>query len=149
MALIIIAILVTVSAIVSMLIQAELEFSILSRESQKAFFASDAGTECAIYWDIRGYAFATSSPGYQMAIDCANFSGIPAGSDKTGAGYHNFWEFAMTLPNDTCVEVKIDKTSQPTTLIYAYGYNGGFVSANECDVSGVPELVERGLRVSY
>ena len=139
MTLILVSIIVTISATIAIIIGGELEFSALSRESQKSFFAADAGTECAIYWDIRKYSFSTSTP---LAISCASYSGMPTESPN------DFFSFALGYSNGSCAEVTVDKRSPPATVIEARGYNVANASGIQCQ-STDPRLVERALRVTY
>lgn len=138
--LIVVSIIVTISATVAIVIGGELEFSALSRESQKSFFAADAGSECAIYWDIKEYAFSSSSP---TAINCLSFSGTP-----TANGDNTYFTFSMNLNNGSCVDVVVDKRSPPATAIESFGYNYASVSGGTCQ-STDSRLVERALRVRY
>jgi len=64
---IIVSIVLAVSVGVSNIVSTEISLSNTSRQSQLAFYASDAGVDCAIYWDTihSGFsksAFATSTP---------------------------------------------------------------------------------------
>src|SRR3989338_4365174 len=43
------------------IVSKEILLSSAGRESQFAFYAADSGIECALYWDVQGNAFATSS----------------------------------------------------------------------------------------
>src|SRR3990167_3198528 len=49
--------------------QKELILSSLGRDSQYAFYAADTAAECALYWDVRHQAFATSAPS-SFNIEC-------------------------------------------------------------------------------
>jgi hypothetical protein len=50
--------------------QKQLILSSLSRTSQYAFYAADAGAECALYWDLRHTAFGSSSTDPLTEITC-------------------------------------------------------------------------------
>src|SRR3990167_11151100 len=41
----------------------EIVLSSAGKESEKAFFAADTGTECALYWDRRGGVFSNTPGG--------------------------------------------------------------------------------------
>src|SRR3989344_6801923 len=69
LAIITVSISLAISLTVSALIMSEIEFSSFTRESQKSFYAADAGIECALYWDLKKMAFSTSTPG---TISCAD-----------------------------------------------------------------------------
>jgi len=107
----------------------EVQLSASSQESQKAFYAADTGAECALYWDIQGRAFATSS---QESITCADESVM------VGGGFIS--DFSLTLANGSCVDVNVDK-SGVQTIVSSRGHN-------TCDIND-PRRVERGLRVTY
>lgn len=110
----------------------ELRISSSSRDSQLAFYAADAGTECALYWDIQERAFSTTTP--TNVITCA-------GSNMTvGGGVIS--DFSLpALPNGACASVNVNKSSPVQTVITSRGYN-------TCN-SGDPRRVERALRVAY
>ncbi|MBI5004629.1 MAG: hypothetical protein HZC04_00370 [Candidatus Lloydbacteria bacterium] len=109
----------------------ELRISSSSRDSQLAFYAADAGTECALYWDVQERAFSTST---QNAITCA-------GSSMTvGGGVIS--DFSLpALPNGACASVNVNKSSPVQTVVTSRGYN-------TCNL-GDPRRVERALRVTY
>ena len=67
-ALIIISIVMAVSLAVFSLISGGLPLAEIIKNSQKAFFAADAGAECVLYWDIKEDAFDSSNP---KDITCA------------------------------------------------------------------------------
>ncbi|MBI2507281.1 MAG: hypothetical protein HYW09_01565 [Candidatus Niyogibacteria bacterium] len=116
-----------VSLGLSGLIMGQIQLSGTGRDSQLAFYASDTGVECARYWDGVGSAFATSS---QSVINCAGVDHIVGGSYVSS--------FSLNLDNGSCVEVTVDKTGLPETVITSLG-------RNPCD----GRKVERGLRVRY
>jgi hypothetical protein len=96
--------------------QKEIVLSSIGRDSQFAFYAADAGSECALYWDFQG-AFASSTP-YTGAtcngVDLGTIGGQPLGTPS---------EFQFEM-NDDCVIVSVVKDSVwPNTLITARGYN--------------------------
>ena len=103
----------------------------MGRESQKAFFASDSGIECSLYWDLKQNAFATSTT---SNINCA-------GSSFTVGGSSGISEFDISFTNGACSHVKVDKTVYPQTKIYSYG-------RNTCNLSD-PNRVERALEIIY
>lgn len=109
----------------------ELIISSSSRDSQFAFYAADAGAECALYWDVQKRAFSTST---QNVITCA-------GSNMTvGGGVIS--DFSLpALPNGACASVNVNKSSPAQTVIISRGYN-------TCNLDD-PRRVERALRVAY
>lgn len=128
----------------------EVILSSFGRESQVAFYAADAGAECALYWSIKG-AFATSTdsgaatgcPGpSQISINCGVFKLTPNISycDKFSA-ITNF-----SLDDGVCVDVTVSKNGLQkdgtiTTQIDSRGHN-------TCDQNS-PTFVERGLKFNY
>ncbi len=140
---IVISIVLSASLAVAVLILGEIEFSILSRESQRAFFAADAGAECALYWDIKKYSFATDSPAANPALNCADVIAsstpriIPPSPPDT-----YYWSFTLRFANNTKANVTITKTGYPAfTVVRSYGYNSQ--NANE------KNFVQRAIEVSY
>lgn len=133
LSMIVISIVLTASMSISILIMGEIEFSILSRESQRAFFAADAGTECALYWDLRGRAFQIEVD--SLLISCVGLENFSVPNSD------NIWHFTLSFSNGSRAEVYVDKTNYPITQIRSYGYNK--------DAIGGGDLVERALRVTY
>lgn len=146
LALLISSIVLAISLSVFGIIIREISLSTSARESRLAFYAANAGVECAIYWDFVQGAFATSNPA-ATTITCNNQSfdvGGPSGVNT----------FQLDLDNGACAfEVEVAKicrgdlggcgdnepNKQIATEIRARGHNtcaGGFI-------------VERGLLVSY
>ncbi len=116
---------------ISVFIIRELLISSTGRESQKAFFASDSGAECALYWDIKQDAFEISST---HVISCA-------GTSPTVGGPSGISEFDLTFTNGACTHVKVNKTIPFSTIIDSAGHN-------TCNLND-PNRVERILRISY
>jgi hypothetical protein len=145
-------------AVVNVAIKGSL-FASSGRDSQVAFYAADAGLECALYWDAKpatGSAFATSTSG--SPIDCSgssisNGQAIPGSVLPTligGGGSGNPTSiFYFTLnqglnPMTSCAIVTVDKYytgSNLITHIKSKGYN-------TCDTTN-PRRVERGIEVTY
>lgn len=131
-AVLIVGIVLAISIGISDLVTRESALSGFGRDSQMAFFAADSGVECALYWDIKGNAFATTS---QSTINCAGLNLLVGGSDTS--------TFRLDFPdNGACVNVIVDKTTAyPLTKISSSGYN-------TCDPNN-PRRVERTLNSSY
>lgn len=138
----------------------ELLLSSSGRESQFAFYASDTGIECALYWDFKGTdIFATSSAArtpVPASPDCVNTQGqavqtiniIPTVSDLSSATT----QFSLILPNldaqggsaPYCATVTVTKAVVGAiiqTTIDSRGYN-------TCSTTDV-NRVERAIRVRY
>lgn len=119
------------------------------RESQFAFYASDGGTECALYWDLKhtGFSstvFATSTDSFPPR------SGVLCNNQDIAASWTIFdvtfdsakTLFDLTLSNETCVSVLVLKSGGGfVTTLESRGYN-------TCDLSN-PRRIERAIRVSY
>ncbi len=131
LAVLITSIILGMSVGISVFIIRELLISSIGRESQKAFFAADSGVECALYWDLKQNAFATSST---RVISCA-------GSSPTVGGASGISEFDLAFTNGACSRVKVDKTIPSSTTINSAGHN-------ICNLSD-PNRVERSLQISY
>ncbi len=110
----------------------ELNISIIGRESQKAVFASDSGIECALYWDLKQNAFATST---SSQINCA-------GANYTVGGASGISSFTLNFANAACAIVEVDKINYyPQTKVDSRG-------RSTC-VPNSPNRVERAFRVMY
>ena len=136
-------------------------FANSGRDSQYAFYAADAGIECALFWDsFDPSKFATSvSGGGGAPISCAkstpinNNQAIPGRSELTliggtDANPISIFYFNMSQGEDAvnalpyCAIVTVEKrASDGKTYIKSKGYN-------TCDIAN-PRRVERGIEVSY
>ncbi|QSH39328.1 hypothetical protein JXR01_03440 [Candidatus Kaiserbacteria bacterium] len=131
----------------------EIILSSLGRDSQLAFYAADTGAECALYWNFRHGAFATStvfsSPG--ITPTCAGNvlqdfptpyePGIPDGvSGLGGNNYSTFW----FEPEGRCVYVTVTKrTTHPHTVVESLGYS------TPCSEPDHPRRLERAVRSTF
>ncbi len=150
-------------AVVNIAIKSNL-FAGSGRDSQYAFYAADAGLECAFYWDSQFDAFATSTSG--SPINCGgsimtnndNISGTTSVATLIGGGTDadQTSKFGFVLnqgSNPTnCAIVTVTKYYVDTTgdgnldaplmtKIKSRGYN-------TCDLTH-PRRVERGIEVTY
>ena len=134
-------------------------FSSSGRDSQFAFYAADAGVECALYWDSKydPSKFDTSpSGGAGSPINCAgsnisNSQAIPGRPETTLIGgtdaspRTSIFYFDMNRgPNPVpyCAIVTVEKRlSDGKTYIKSKGYN-------TCDTSN-SRRVERGIEIDY
>ncbi|NLE07323.1 MAG: hypothetical protein GX627_01810 [Parcubacteria group bacterium] len=131
-------------------------FADSGRDSQYAYYAAEAGLECALYWDSNPAvsAFATSTSG--SPINCAGSalvtnSGILGTSTITmigGGGDSNptsVFGFVLDKQGNNkvpyCTIVTVTKRPDMKTYIKARGYN-------TCDTNN-PRRVERGIEVTY
>ena len=126
-----------------------------AQESQYAFYAADAGLECALYADQQSGAFIypLSDPGVAPSMSC---DGIPAlsASEVWNTAY---WVVTERLSLDSgtthprCADVTIYKykdaqANGTTSYLYSQGYD---VSCGEVASSNNPRIVSRGINVHY
>ncbi len=117
----------------------EVILSSLGRDSQFAFYAADAGSECALMWDFRYDIFATSTP-----YSGATCDGQPLGTFSAQAyGVAQTFEYQ---PGGRCVRVSVTKNASPLppTTIIARGYN---VSCAGIETNA--RALERAIRLDY
>lgn len=155
MAVTIMAILLFISfAVVNIAIKST-TFANLGKESQYAFYAADAGIECAIYWDrFTPSKFDIDTPG--SPIFCADLTPISTGGAIPGTSTTAFIggggpgnrtsRFGFNLnqgsnPMPYCAIVTVTKNADGTTYIKSRGYN-------TCDTNH-PRRIERGVEVTY
>lgn len=131
-ALLVISIVLSISMTISEIVLREIVISGFGRDSLVAFFAADSGVECALYWDVKQNAFATSST--SSTINCAD--SVITFNPSSGIS-----EFDLNFANGAFSHVKVDKTAPPLTAIIANGRNSS-------DLTN-PRRVERGLKVTY
>jgi len=109
----------------------ELMLSSYGRDSHFAFYAADSGSECALYWDVKGKAFSTTTT---SSIECNRQIIENMGGGSISTFTLNF------LPDTYCAEVTVEKDGE-NTIIESRGYN-------TCDENS-RRRVERGIRVRY
>lgn len=101
----------------------QVQLSSLGRDSQFAFYTADTGAECALYWDVRFDAFATTTTGVSPSCD-----GKPVTITTSGTSLPYTSTFSVDLFTDQstgyCAEVTVTKSdSNPHTVIHADGYS--------------------------
>ncbi len=133
--------------------QKEVVLSALGRDSQLAFYAADTGAECALFWDFKYQAFATSSvytststPATCAEQDLQDFptpweNGFPDGvAGLGGSDQTTFW----FEPDGYCVYVTVTKRdTAPFTVVEALGYS------RPCDQPDHPRRLERAVRTTF
>lgn len=145
----------------------EVLLSSSAREGHYAFFAADAGIECALYGDIQKVVFPDDPTLPTGAFDCIGSTGSGAvdiipegGSDPIYSFQLNFGATASVggaVPVPArCANVEVNKNyvdpSDGTsyTKIDSFGYN---TTCDEVDIikngTNNPRVVERALRVVY
>ncbi len=128
-------------------------FATSGKDSQIAFYAADAGIECAIYWDSPDPSkfdpAVSGSPiscGGVSLVSGAAISGTSTLTLIGGGGANRTSTFGFTLDYGLnsvpyCVIVTVTKNLNGTTYIKSRGYN-------TCDTSN-PRRIERGVEVTY
>lgn len=61
-------------------------FSGIGRESQFAYYAADAGVECALFWDFRGIEATSNGVEVFATSSQSNYNSVPAAETLCGAG---------------------------------------------------------------
>lgn len=141
---IIIAIVLFVSLAITSLAYRQLRSSGIGLESQQAFYAANAGVECALYLD-RGLEDGSpfpgpNSPGDEGRITCG--SGLVDSMEIDMDSSLGSTTMKVNFQNINCpTEVTVTKNSEATT-IESRGHGG-------CDASGQNAQYERGVRVRY
>lgn len=123
-------------------------FASSGRDSQYAYYAAEAGMECAIYWDSKPAVSAFDPTAIGSSVTCANQTSstgdLISGTTTTAiVGNATYSRFGFKLdegvnPTDACAIITVNKVGA-TTHIYSRGYNnctGG-------------RRVERGIEVTY
>jgi hypothetical protein len=158
-------------AVVNITLKATL-FASSGRDSQYAFYAADAGLECALYWDSRypipmtsptqytsAFATSTTLPPTPRTINCAGLSlktGDPVPGDTSdstliGGGDSNptsIFGFVMSQGSNSvphCAIVTVKKYYDVDSRLWTYVKSRGY---NTCDTTN-PRRVERGIEVTY
>lgn len=125
----------------------ETVLSSTAREAQAAFYAADAGVECALYAETLGM-YITANNGTQFS--CGTGSGVTVSGDGSTTTPH-FFKIIITNPinhTTTCAQVSVlDLTNTSQRRVISQGYN-------VCTPTGTPDasnpiLVERDLDTTY
>ncbi len=122
-------------------------------QSQYAFYAADAGLECALYYDQQQnfFAYPPSDPPSAPAIVCDNSPAISA----TEVWSASQWIVTNRLSLDSgkrCVDITVYKYSAPqpptnmTTYIFSQGYD---VSCATVVSPNGARFVARGVNIHY
>jgi hypothetical protein len=145
------SILLTLAIFMISIAQKEVLLSTLGRDSQYAFYAADAGAECALFWDFRG-GFDPGTPTHTATCTGQPVGDYVAGisADSTdlilggqGYGVPSRMQFEQ---NRRCVIVTVTKSQvngSDRTLIDSRGYN------LPCSVTENPRRLERAIEMRY
>lgn len=130
-------------------------FSGIGRESEIAFYASDAGMECALYWDVSSqggkFELGAATPDF-VCMGITHDDGV-LGSSGDAKEFEYDWQ---TSGQEVCTKIAITKYLGPDaapnmtcdsgavcTQIESRGYN------RPCGQLDSPRVVERALRANY
>ncbi|MEX0933126.1 MAG: hypothetical protein WDZ74_00085 [Candidatus Paceibacterota bacterium] len=131
---VVVSVVVITTLAVSSIVRRGLELTSVGERSMEAFFAADAGLECALYWDIKQRPSNTFRPG-SGNISCLD-STISVASDGSGGASFEIRDSVR----DVCADVTV-RVSGLNTTVSSRGYN-------TC-ISSDPGRVERGLEARY
>lgn len=134
------AIVLSLGSSIFMIAKKQVTLSSLGRDSQFAFYAADTVAECALYYDVRFAAFATSSASASMQpIQCDGVIFTPVLQSATpNSAVVTFRVSSASPAKDglftldesgnaqfgNCAEVTMTKSATaPNTVIHADGYS--------------------------
>ncbi|HEY4487602.1 MAG TPA: hypothetical protein VI483_02450 [Candidatus Paceibacterota bacterium] len=129
----------------------QVALSSVGRNSQFAFYAADTAAECALYWDLRHQAFATSTESDPLdSIGCDDERGTNAidttDLDEEADAATTRFEYE---PNGECAKVSVEKTLDTitdgiVTVIHADGYS------TTCEgIDTDPQALQRSVELHY
>lgn len=136
----IVSVILSLSLSVGNTVLNQIKLSGTGRESQIAFYAADAGAECALYWDLKQNAFSTTTT---SSITCVNGNFTVGGSGASN--------FVLNFDNNSCAKVKVEKswnaaTNSELTAIESLGRDK---TGNPAQCSGTGRALERGIKLNY
>lgn len=127
----------------------ELSFDTGAKSTNDAFFAADAGVECALFYELagEGETSAFGQPSAGLNTNCAGTDvDLNNGSSTPTTGPWTFYLYPLGSGGNACAIVNVTKTLNPNvTTIVAKGYNLGGNTYN-CSSTN-PNRVERELVV--
>lgn len=132
---VVVSVVVITTLAVSSIVRRGLELTSIGERSMEAFFAADAGLECALYWDINQRTPSNTSilrTGSGGIISCLN-------SNITVSRSGSIASFDINREG-ICASVVVTVSGLNTTV-----QSRGF---NTCDTSD-PGRIERGLEARY
>ena len=146
------AIFLSIALGVSQIAYKESIFGTSAKDTNNAFFAADAGEECALYYDRSDQNVFTPT-GSSSISSCAGSSNIPVTPGPT-----NVWTFVVPGLGSTgtgCASVTVDKTgtnilcASSPTCIFSKGYNTGSGGVGSGTCNPPANAVERELDTNY
>jgi len=115
-------------------------------ESQYAFYAADAGLECALYYDqqLNYFAYPSVDPPSAPSITCNGVAPVVATKVWTSSQ----WKVTNRIGLDSkrCVDVNVIKTNTGATYIFAQGYS---ILCLTGTLPAGARFVSRGLKAQY
>jgi hypothetical protein len=122
----------------------ELQFSTSAKDTNDAFFAADAGTECALYYDRSDQnKFPLGGPA-PAPISCGS-GNITVGFS---AGTYSFTVIGLGSAGTSCSKVTVSKAIiAPFTTIISKGYNVGNTSGTCTPLPS--NAVEREIKTTF
>ncbi len=151
-AIIVTSMLLVVSFVVVNIALKQLVLASASKESQYAFYAADAGTECAVYWDLKtssgisSFDINTSGTiqcsGQTISTGSQSVPTIPAQPSLVGGGgaSNRTSIFSINFTKG-CAIVRVTKAVSGNTTVDSRGYN-------TCNTSTIRRF-ERGVTLTY
>ena len=145
----VVSIMLGISMGIVSIIRGEIILSNTGKRSQAAFYAADAGMECAIYWDtING-----GNPG--SAFDVSVSSQLSCAGQSRSVGNQAISIFAISFNNGSCARVSVTKSINtddpqnpiPEAFIHSDGFSEGTVNGNAC-TANEPRVFQRSLEVT-
>lgn len=130
---VVVSVVVLTTLAVSSIVRRGLELTSIGERSMEAFFAADAGLECALYWDLERRTDMVFRPNTGQTISCLGLSNIPVTQTGSVASF-------SINNNGICAEVSVEVVGLQTEV-----QSRGF---NTCTASD-PGRIERGLEARY
>lgn len=124
----------------------QIKLSGTGRQSQIAFYAADAGAECALYWDFRNNSFAISTGPNTIVCAGKTIAGIGGGGyvyDKCQGTSQD--DFVLSFENNSCAHICVRKEGE-NTKITSFGRDKTS-DPNKC--AATEGSIERGLEVNF
>lgn len=133
----------------------ELNFTTSAKSTNDAFFAADAGVECALYYDLvgaqsyNGIINPFGAPPTSVNTYCAGTAVDLSVGTGTQINPWTFYVYPLGASGKACAVVKVYKTTNPdTTNIVSRGYDTGGDTSSNC-YSTNSNRVERQIEVNY
>lgn len=147
------SLMISIGAFIANIAVKELSLSVSGRDSQVAFYAADAGIECALYHDLHVSQFATSSSDSGPGTLNCNSTTTPIVVTGLSTATRGVSQFEVSFPQNTGDDpelspyglIRITKnnigTASDETIIESRGYNIKSTASSK--------RVERALEVTY